>query len=149
MLIDSEDWSFPLHVESAPAPDSMEAEPHGACTAGEIVGGDRGTESYALAQVAIEIITPHKMTRNTHQPVSRVLYRNACLKAWGYTIVPVLGHDWMALGKNSWRPETRSAKENFLLQLLTPVLHGEAVREKVMSPVMTSAIANRHGERER
>ena len=92
--------------------------------------------------MAIEIITPHKMTRNTHQPVSRVLYRNACLKAWGYTIVPVLGHDWMALGKSSWRPETRSAKENFLLQLLTPVLHGEAAREKVLSPVMTRAITS-------
>lgn len=118
-------------------------------SAGDVPGGELVADSYADAQVAIEIITPHKMTRNTHQPVSRVLYRNACLKAWGYTIVPVLGHDWMALGKNSCRPETRSAKENFLLQLLTPVLHGEAVRERVLSPVITSSITNRHGERER
>ena len=88
-------------------------------------------------QVALEIITPHKMTRNTHQPVSRVLYRNACLKAWGYTIVPVLMHDWSDIG-NSGRPEVRSAKENYLLRLLTPVLHGEATREKVLSPVLSS-----------
>lgn len=99
-------------------------------------------------QVAIEIITPHKMTRNTHQPVSRVLYRNACLKAWGYTIVPVLWHDWFALG-SSWKPEARSAKENYLLRLLTPVLHGEAVSEKVLSQVLTSDLMSEARQRER
>ncbi len=97
-------------------------------------------------QVTLEIITSHKMTRNTHQPVSRVLYRNACLKAWGYTIVPVLLHDWNDLG-NSGRPEVRSAKENHLLRLLTPVLHGEAMREKVLSPVLSSDVRGKDGQR--
>ena len=99
-------------------------------------------------QVAVEIISPHKMTRNTHQPVSRVLYRNACLKAWGYTIVSVLWFEWAGLGE-SWNAESRVLKEKHLLRLLTPVLHGEEEREKALSSVLTSELwsEERQGER--
>lgn len=70
----------------------------------------------------MEILSPHKMTRNTHQPVSRVLYRNACLRAWGYTIVSVPWHEWVALCGSGQSQRARSAKENYLLRLLAPVL---------------------------
>jgi hypothetical protein len=74
------------------------------------------------AQVAVEILSPHKMTRNTHQPVSRVLYRNACLRAWGYAIVSVPWHEWVAVCGSEKSRRAQSAKEDFLLRLLVPVL---------------------------
>ena len=73
-------------------------------------------------QVAVEILSPHKMTRNTHQPVSRVLYRNACLRAWGYAIVSVPWHEWVALCGSEHSRRAQSAKEDFLLRVLAPVL---------------------------
>lgn len=73
-------------------------------------------------QVAVEILSPHKMTRNTHQPVSRVLYRNACLRAWGYAIVSVPWHEWVALCGSEHSRCAQSAKEDFLLRVLAPVL---------------------------
>lgn len=72
--------------------------------------------------MAVEILTPHKMTRNTHQPVSRVLYRNACLRAWGYAIISVPWHEWVALCGSDKSRRAQSAKEDFLLRLLAPVL---------------------------
>ncbi|CAL8469656.1 g9197 [Coccomyxa elongata] len=73
-------------------------------------------------KVAVEILSPHKMTRNTHQPVSRVLYRNACLHAWGYAIVSVPWHEWVALCGSEHSRRAQSAKEDFLLRVLAPVL---------------------------
>ncbi len=88
------------------------------------------------------------MTRNTHQPVSRALYRNACLKAWGYTIVPVLWYEWAGLGE-SWNAESRALKDKHLMRLLTPVLYGEAESSGALSPVPTSDLWSEERQRER
>ena len=79
---------------------------------------------WARTQIAVEVLTPHNMTRNTHQPVARVIYRAACLRAWGYAVVSVPWHEWAALctGGSDASPRVQSAKEDYLLRLLAPLL---------------------------
>ena len=71
----------------------------------------------------MEVLTPHKMTRNTHQAVSAVIYRAACLRAWGYAVAAVPWHEWAALCTGSDASQkVQSAKEDYLLRLLAPLL---------------------------
>lgn len=79
------------------------------------------TRGDLLSQVAIEILSPRKMTRNTHQPLSRVLYRKACLRAWGYAVLSVPWHDWVLLGDAEDSLCAQKAKEDYLRELLAPL----------------------------
>lgn len=73
----------------------------------------------AIMQVAVELLLPQKLTRNTQEPISRVLFRTACLTAWGYTIVSVPWHEWAPL---SYSDDVPRAKMEFLAALLEGVL---------------------------
>ncbi|KAK9811917.1 hypothetical protein WJX72_012371 [[Myrmecia] bisecta] len=67
-------------------------------------------------KVAIEVLGPAKLTRNTHQMTARVLYRNRSLKALGFTVLTVPWDEWNALGRDD------DAQEEYLIRLLAPVL---------------------------
>ncbi len=58
-----------------------------------------------------------------------MLYRNACLRAWGYAIVSVPWHEWVALCGSEHSRRAQSAKEDFLLRMLAPVLPDRVARE--------------------
>lgn len=69
------------------------------------------------------------MTRNTHQPLSRVMYRKACLRAWGYAVVSIPWHDWILLGGAEQLPDSQKAKDEYLRALLEPLLPNDMGEE--------------------
>ncbi len=74
-------------------------------------------------QVAVEVQLPNHLTRNTHQPLGRGVYRGACLRAWGYAVVELCCHDWAALAPVHAHG-ARAEREAFLRRLLAGALGG-------------------------
>lgn len=66
-------------------------------------------------QVAVELLSPKKLTVNTHQPLARALFREACLNACGLDVLRLPYSEWEAAVAKGIQEEYLARKLHTLL----------------------------------
>lgn len=63
----------------------------------------------------MELVTPSRLTVNTHQPMAAQLYRTACLCACGLDVICLLYSEWEAAQAKGVEEEYLTSKLNKLM----------------------------------
>lgn len=78
----------------------------------------------SCAQVAIEVLGPHKTVRNTNAPMASAVYRRRLLEAWGWRVLTVPYDQWSACGRGS---DSKELLLQALLGVALPDVYGSLI----------------------